>query len=205
MTQQWPVNLTVMLPGGQLSVPLIDELSKVVLEYEVDAFITTAQNLRITGIEETKIDEIKQRLAKVGAVFVEPGKFPLPRVCIGKRHCKFGTIDTLEVNDRILAEFARRERTKPKIKIAVSGCSRGCTNPRLTDIGIVGTHKGLDLYVGGKGGQLPKIGRRIGKALSIDEALAMMRVLVDFHDAKTEKKQRFDRLIDLEDFPYTEV
>ena len=205
MTKERPVNLTVMLPGGQMSVSLIDELSHVVQEYEVDAFITTAQNLRITGITDGKADEIKGRLARVGAVFIEAGKFPLPRVCIGKRHCKFGMIDTLEVNDRIMAEFADREKTKPKIKIAVSGCSRGCTNPKLTDIGIIGTPRGLDLYAGGKGGQFPKVGRRIGKGLTIDEALAMMRVLVEFHDAKTEKKQRFDRLLDLEDFPYSEL
>ena len=60
----------------------------------------------------------------------------------------------------------QKRKTKAKFKIAVAGCTLCCSNPKTTDIGVVATREGYELFAGGKGGPYPKIGRRIGREVA---------------------------------------
>lgn len=198
-------SVTVLIPAGRLPLDVMKEVYRLADEFSLEVYLTNAQNIRLLGIPADKIDFVKSSLTDLGVSLKGPGKFPLPRVCLGTGHCNLGIIDSLALSERITSTFGGREKTKAKFKIAVSGCILCCSNAKTTDMGIVATREGLELYVGGKGGPYPKIGRKIGKNLSEDEVLEMMSVLVDFHDAKTGNKQRFAKLINLEDFPFSEV
>jgi NAD(P)H-nitrite reductase large subunit len=205
MKNQIIPNVTVLLPAGRLPLDLMQEIYRLAEEFSLEIYLTTAQNLRLMGVPGDKLEILRNRLMDRGVQLKGPGKFPLPRVCVGKNHCNLGVIDTLALSDRITSKFEGREKTKAKFKIAVAGCTLSCSSVKTTDIGVIGTREGLELYVGGKGGAYPKIGRRIGKKLSEDQVLGMISVLVEFHDARTVKKQRFAKLIELDDFPYPEV
>ena len=67
------------------------------------------------------------------------------------------------------------------------------------------TKKGFDLFVGGKGGPNPKVGRRVLRNLSEEEVVDAVETLVEFHDKKTGKKQRMVKLIDDPEFPFPET
>ncbi len=198
-------SVTVMFPGGRLRLEALKGLQKIVEDFSTGVYLTTSQNVRLTDIPIEALEMVRQRVVDLGLDYKKPGQFPLPRVCVGKGNCPYGQRDTQSMSAAICEAFRGRERTKGKFKIAISGCSMCCSGPKTTDIGLVGTNKGYDFYVGGKGGPHPSIARRIGRSLTEEQALEMLARLVAYHDEKTRKKQRFCRLLDLEDFPYPEI
>ncbi len=195
--------LTIMLPGGIVPPEILAKVSELAGKYGFGVYVSTAQNLRLINIAEEHLDAIRNELAAAGAVFKGPGRFPLARVCIGAVNCNLGIADTIALAMRIHERFGSREKVKPKFKIAISGCPAACSGAMLTDIGIVATRAGFDLHVGGKGGPKPRVGRRVLKGVSEGEILDAIETLVEFHDRKTGKKQRFSKLLDEPDFPFS--
>ena len=197
--------ITILLPAGRLPQPLLAEVSALAARHGLEIYLTTLQNLRLMGVPKEAAADIRSRLAALGAEFKAPGRFPVPRSCIGGPHCKLGIIDTKALSDRILEQFAGRGATKAKLKIAISGCILSCSGTRTSDIGIIAGPHGYELHVGGKGGSAPKIGRRIKKDASEQEILEAIATLIDFHDRKTVSKQRMLKLIDDPEFPFPAV
>lgn len=197
--------LTILLPAGRLPLAVMDKVNALARKYHLEIYLSTLQNLRLMGIREEDLPIIREELAALGLQFKGPGKFPIPRVCIGVRDCSMGIGDPERISALILEKFKGREKTKQKFKIAISGCTLGCPGVLTTDIGIMATRKGFDLFVGGKGGPSPKVGRRVLRDLDEQGVVAAVAELVEFHDAHTETKQRMVKLIDHPDFPFKEA
>ncbi len=205
MTEEKKVSITVLLPAGRLPLDLMETAHRLADKYGLSIYLSTLQNLRLTDVPESAVQEVKGQLADLGADFKAPDKFPIPRVCVGQGHCNLGLIDTEAVSHKILDKFSDHQKTKPKLKIAVSGCTVCCSGTKLSDIGIVATRNGFDLYAGGKGGSSPKIGQRIAKNVDENKMLESLETLVKFHDTKTTKKQRMVKLLDDPEFPFTRM
>lgn len=199
------VNLTILLPAGRLSLPALDKVNELAQEHTLGLYFSTAQNLRLLGIKEDKLDDIKKQLAETGAEFKGPGKFPLPKICVGKPYCNMGIIDTEAFSNRITDYFKNRTKVKPKFKIALSGCTLSCSGALLADIGVVATRQGFDVYVGGKGGPRPKVGQKVAGKVNEDQVIDIIEKIVDFHDAKTGKKQRMIKLFKEPDFCFSKT
>jgi sulfite reductase beta subunit-like hemoprotein len=195
-------SLTVLLPAGRLERPLLEAVYELAGRYDFGLYLSTVQNLRLIDITEADLEPIKDRLAAAGAVFKGPGKFPLPKICVGKPHCSTGIIDTERLSGLVLARFGSRTGVKPKLKIAVAGCPLSCSGALLADIGVIATRNGYDIYAGGKGGPTPQTGRRVLRNVDEQRVLAAIGELVDFHQTKTGKKQRLRKLLNDPDFPF---
>ena len=87
-------------------------------------------------------------------------------------------------------------------KIAIAACPAACSNAMLSDIGIVSTRNGFDLYLGGKGGSRPKTGKRVVKGASEEKVLDIIGEVVDFHNCSAGKKQRFWKHLEDPTFPF---
>lgn len=196
------MDITILLPAGRLPLEIMAKAREMAEKFNLGVYLSTAQNLRLLDVSEEYVEEVKKELAIVGADFKAPGKFPLPRICIGESHCKMGVIDTEKLSSHILERFKGKEKTKAKFKIAVSGCVLCCSSPKTTDIGVVASKAGFEVYVGGKGGPYPKVGRRILRGVGEDEVLDSVEKIVAFHDTHTKQKQRMRKLIDHPEFPY---
>jgi sulfite reductase beta subunit-like hemoprotein len=205
MPNEKNISLTILLPGGRLSLDIMETALAAAKKYHLGIYLSTLQNLRLLDVPESLLDEIKKPFADLGAEFKAPGKFPTPRVCVGRSHCKLGLIDTEALSRKILAHFAGREKTKGKLKIAIAACAMGCSGIGTSDIGIVATRNGYDIFVGGKGGTYPKISRRIRRDVNEDEVVETLDALIEFHDRKTATKQRMFKLLDDPDFPFSET
>jgi len=198
-------SVTLLLEAGNLPADLLHAVDELVARLGLRVYLSTAQNLRLIGIPAAELDDVKALLGARGAIFKGPGKFPVPKVCIGKQDCNLGLVDTAALSRLIMERFGDRMNVKPKFKIAIAGCPASCSNALLTDIGMVATRNGYDIYVGGKGGPTPLVGRRIVRRADDMEVLRVIGQLVDFHDVKTGKKQRMAKLLDEPDFPYPEA
>ncbi len=194
--------ITVILPSGRLSLEIMRTALELVEQYNLGVYFSTAQNLRLTEVRPEDADAIKAPLAALGARFKKPGIFQKPRICNGRKYCKMGLVDTQSLSDRLL-ELYWDVPTKPKLKIAIAGCKFNCSNPKLADIGIFATPKGLDVYVGGRGGGNPLVASCIATAISEDEVVEMVGTLLHYYNSTGEKKQRMFELMDRDDFPYT--
>lgn len=198
-------SITILLPAGRLSTPLMKTLAALSEKFGFSHYLSTLQNLRLINVPEEHVEEIKDEIAAHGVDFKRPGLFPIPRICIGKPHCNLGVIDTAALSQQILDHFDDREKTKAKLKIAISGCILSCSGTRTSDIGIVANRNGYDFYAGGKGGPSPTVGRRLKRDIGLTELLETIKIIVDFHDQKTGKKQRLSKLITHPDFPFQEI
>ena len=65
--------------------------------------------------------------------------------------------------------------------MGVAGCSNGCSDPWLKDIGFFGTETGFTVVAGGKGGGTAKIGRVIAENLTEEQAVALARKIIAFY------------------------
>jgi dissimilatory sulfite reductase (desulfoviridin) alpha/beta subunit len=197
-------NITIMLKAGRLPIKILDKVQELMHKYNLEFYFSTAQNLRLLNINEEDKEDVKAELVAAGAEIRKKGRFPIPRICVGRPYCNFGLCDTRAISEKILDHFQGRT-VKAKIKIAVSACPANCANAVATDIGIFATKGGLHIYAGGKGGPRPKAGRRIAKNVDEDAIIPIIEKLVDFHTAKTKKKQRMAKLLSDPEFPYPEV
>jgi sulfite reductase beta subunit-like hemoprotein len=199
-----PKTLTILLPGGALPARVLRKVDELNARYRFEIYLSTAQNLRLYNIAEADLPAIREELAPLGIRFKGPGLFPVPRICIGNRSCKLGQIDTMALSDRILARFGAMTGVKPKFKIAIAGCPAACSNPTLTDIGIIATRQGFDIYLGGKGGPQPKTGRRVVRQADAERVLKIIGEVVEYHNRNGAAKQRLGKLLGDPAFPYRE-
>ncbi len=198
-------SITILVPAGLVLADIFDKVNELAKKYELAVYLSTAQNIRILNVQDENEEAIKAELQKVGAELKGPGKFPLPRVCVGESYCKLGLVDTMALSDRILAKYKSREPVKPKFKIAIAGCPASCSNVLTTDIGIKATKSGYEVYVGGKGGASPKVGLRIAKGVDEERVFEIIDQLIDFHAGKPGTKMRMAKLLSDPDFPFAEV
>lgn len=201
MTSQQIKHITVLVPGGILAPEQMKTVFDIAGKYNLTCYLTTAQNLRLLGATGENLEEIKTIFQEAGFTLKTPGRFPKPKVCVGMPYCSLGLADTFALSDKIFARFGGRTGVKPKYKIAVSGCPACCAGSKLVDIGIVATRNGFEVYAGGKGGFLPRTGKRIAAGLTDEEVVALIGRLADFHAAHTSTKQRIFKLMTLPDFP----
>ena len=205
MNSDTHISITIMLPAGRLPADLMKSVADLATQYGFSVYLSVLQNLRLINVPKQSEQEIKEQLASFQLTFKGPGQFPVPRICIGKPHCKLGVIDTEELSSVVTERYRDRKSTKAKLKLAISGCVLSCSGSKTSDIGIIAGRDGFDLYAGGKGGSNPKVGRRIKHAIDESELLETIDTLVEFHDKKTEKKKRMFKLLADEEFPYKQV
>ena len=198
-------SLTILIPEGVVSTQVLHTVNELVRQYGLGLYLSTVQNLRLLDIREEDEPKIREALAAIGAELKGPGKFPLPKICVGQSYCNLGLIDTMALSRKILSTCKDQGPVKPKFKIAISGCPAACSDALLADIGIKATRAGLEVYAGGKGGPFPKVGRRIAKGADEETVLGIIKRLVAFHAEKTEKKQRFAKVMEEPDFPFPEI
>lgn len=199
------VSITVLLSAGILPLDMMAAAHRIAEQYSLRIYLSNAQNLRFINVPEDMADTIKTELKALGAELKGPGKFPVPKICVGQGHCNLGLIDTEMLSKSILERFSSRTHTKAKFKIAVAACPLCCSDTKTTDIGIVTTRDGFEVYAGGKGGPFPRVGRRIERNADEERVLEIIAELVEFHDSKTEKKQRMNKLLGDAEFPFAEV
>jgi len=198
-------SLTLLIPGGIVSVPILEKVTDLARRHGLGVYLSTMQNLRLLDLPEDAEAGIRAELQAMGVAIKGPGLFPLPKVCIGRGYCKLGLADPFALSARIMERFGQRFPVKPKVKIAISACPACCSDAVLKDIGIRATRGGYEVFAGGKGGPQPRAGIRIAKDADEARVLEIIGTLMDFHDRKTTQKQRMCRLLDDPEFPYPPV
>ncbi|OYV78004.1 MAG: nitrite reductase large subunit [Acidithiobacillus ferrivorans] len=137
--------------GGVTSPAELKHIAEVAERYQVPMVkFTGGQRLDLLGVR-------KEDLPKVWADLGMPSGHAYGKAlrtvksCVGTEFCRFGTQDSTSL--AIDLEHALDRMWAPhKVKLAVSGCPRNCSESTIKDFGIIGVDSGWECYVGGNGG-----------------------------------------------------
>lgn len=183
------------VPAGLISSDQLRKLADVADKYNAKAIkITAAQRIALVGLEEKDIDSAWQDLGmKPGAAIglcVRSIK-----TCPGTTFCKRAFRDSVSIGLKLDDRYHGMNLPN-KLKIGVSGCPNSCSDNHTRDIGLMGTPKGWSVFVGGKGGTLPRLGDKLIMGVSDEKVLNLVDEIVKVYASNATVKERLGAYID---------
>ena len=173
------------LIGGLITPKQLRDIADVAEKYNASAVkVTGAQRIAIVGIKEEDIDNAWLDLGmKPGAAIglcVRSVK-----ICPGTTFCKRGLQDSVAIGAKL------------------DGAFHGRNLPNNRDIGLIGGPKGWILYLGGRGGVIPRLGDRIAMNIPDDKIFDVVERVIDIYAENGQGRERLGNYIDrigLEEF-----
>lgn len=182
------------VPCGLVTPELLRRIADVAERYDCQALkLTSAERIALIGL----------RAQDIGAVWRDLGMQPghvtgacvrSVRVCPGTDFCKRGQQNSLGVGRTIDARY-HGQPVPGKLKIAVSGCPNQCTETATKDIGLVGTRRGWDLWVGGSGGANPRMATRTAQHCTDSEILALVDGVLEWYRSSARPRERLHKTL----------
>lgn len=183
------------IPAGLITSDQLRKLADVADKYNAQAIkITAAQRIALVGLKEEDLDLAWSDLGmKPGAAIglcVRSIK-----TCPGTAFCKKGFKDSVSLGLQLDDRYHGMNLPN-KLKIGVSGCPNSCSDNHTRDIGLMGTPKGWTVFVGGKGGTIPRLGDRLIMGVSDDKVLDLVDEIVSIYSSNATGKERLGAYID---------
>ncbi|HBP28888.1 MAG TPA: nitrite reductase large subunit [Advenella kashmirensis] len=92
------------------------------------------------------------------------------KTCVGSEFCRFGTQDSTGMGIALEKDLVGMW-SPHKVKLAVSGCPRNCSESGIKDVGIIAVDSGWEIYVGGNGGIKTEVAQFFAKVETQEEVL----------------------------------
>lgn len=161
------------MKGGVTSPDQLRRIADVADKYSVPLVkLTGGQRIDLLGIR-------KQDLPKVWADLGMPsgyayGKsFRTVKTCVGSDFCRFGVGDSTALGIAIEDRF-QGIPSPGKLKLAVAGCPRNCSEALCKDLGVVAVDGGRwEIYVGGAAGAHVRKGDLLTTVASAEEVIIL--------------------------------
>ena len=115
--------------------------------------MTGGQRIDLLGIKKENLTAIWTDLNDAGMISGAAYAKGLRTVktCVGKEWCRFGTQYSMQLGVD-LEKLMWGSWTPAKVKLAVSGCPRNCSEATVKDIGIICVDSGFDIHISGAAG-----------------------------------------------------
>ncbi|MEH6495273.1 MAG: nitrite reductase large subunit NirB [Pseudomonas marincola] len=169
--------------GGMTSSDELRAIADVVDKFDIPAVkVTGGQRIDMLGVKKEDLLGVWSDLGDAGFVSGQAYAKGLRTVktCVGSDWCRFGTQDSTGFGIRI-EKFMWGSWTPAKLKLAVSGCPRNCSEATCKDIGVICVNSGYDIHFAGAAGLDIKGTELLGHASSEDEALEYIVALTQLY------------------------
>ncbi|MFZ3035138.1 MAG: (2Fe-2S)-binding protein, partial [Parvibaculum sp.] len=169
--------------GGMTSAKELRAIADVVDKFNIPAVkVTGGQRIDMLGITKEDLPAVWADLGQAGFVSGHAYAKGLRTVktCVGTDWCRFGTQDSTGFGIRI-EKFMWGSWTPAKVKMAVSGCPRNCSEATCKDVGVVCVDSGFDIHFAGAAGLDIKGTEILGHVVTEDEALEHIVALVQMY------------------------
>lgn len=204
----FPVYLGIVT-GEQLR-----RIADVVEDYDGDVRVTRQQNLILTGVPETRVEEVVTRMGELG-IPLDANRIRATSVgCTGQPLCNYAVTPTKGKLGQLIQHLERTfGSTIEGLKINLDGCPHACGHHWLGDIGLQGTTgrgdatsdekiEAYDIFLRGRYGADAQIGRPlIRRVPEADTQFYVERLVRAYLEGRqdTESFQQWsDRLTDEE-------
>lgn len=154
--------------------------------------VTGGQRIDLLGVRGEDLPAIWSDLNAAGMVSGHAYSKGLRTVktCVGTDHCRFGTQDSTGLGIK-LEKILWGSWTPHKLKLAVSGCPRNCSEATCKDIGVICVDSGYQISIGGAAGMDLRETQLLVQVASEEEA---MEVIMAMTQAYRENARYLDRI-----------
>ncbi len=139
--------------GGITTADELIAIATAAKRFDATVKVTGGQRIDLLGIKKEDLPLIWSDLNNAGMVSGHAYTKGLRTVktCVGTDWCRFGTQDSTGLGIK-LEKKLWGSWTPHKLKLAVSGCPRNCSEATCKDIGIICVDSGYQISVGGAAG-----------------------------------------------------
>ena len=155
--------------GGVVTPDELRRIADVADKYAVPMVkITGGQRIDLLGVRKEQLPAVWEDLGMPSG-YAYAKAVRTVKTCVGTDFCRFGLGDAIGVG--IALERAMEGLHTPhKVKSAVAGCPRNCSEAYVKDIGLVAVEGGWEIYVGGAAGGTVRKGDLLARTESAEEA-----------------------------------
>jgi ferredoxin-nitrite reductase len=179
----------VVLPVGKMLSSQMRALASIAHDCgDGDLRLTVWQNLLISGIPESRLPEVQERIENIGLEWRASSLRAGLVACTGSRGCRFSASDTKGHAEAIAKHCETRVTLDQPINIHLTGCHNSCAQHYISDIGLLGarvsvsdegdTVEGYHIFVGGGFSAEGTIGREVFHDVKAEEAPEMVERLL---------------------------
>ncbi|MGI9023021.1 MAG: NAD(P)/FAD-dependent oxidoreductase, partial [Acidimicrobiales bacterium] len=134
--------------------------------------ITGGHRIDLLGIKKDDLPRVWTDLGMPSG-FAYGKTFRTVKTCVGIEFCRFGLGDSTTLGVEMEERFKGLE-SPAKMKLAVAGCPRNCSEALVKDVGVVAIEGGRwEIYVGGAAGANVRKGDVLATVDSHDEVLRL--------------------------------
>jgi nitrite reductase (NADH) large subunit len=154
--------------------------------------VTGGQRIDLLGVKGEDLPAIWSDLNAAGMVSGHAYSKGLRTVktCVGTDHCRFGTQDSTGLGIK-LEKILWGSWTPHKLKLAVSGCPRNCSEATCKDIGVICVDSGYQISIGGAAGMDL---RETQLLVQVETEIEAMEVIMAITQAYRENARYLDRI-----------
>ena len=179
------------MPAGEVSAQGLIAIGEIAQKYSLYCKVTGGQRIDLFGAQLEQLPAIWQELVAAG---FETGhaygkSLRTVKSCVGANWCRYGVQDSTGFAT-LLENRYKGLRAPHKIKMAVSGCTRECSEAQSKDIGVIATDKGWNLYVCGNGGMKPRHADLFASDLDDETLVRYVDRLLMFYIRTADRLQR---------------
>ncbi|MEA2592721.1 MAG: nitrite reductase large subunit [Actinomycetota bacterium] len=140
------------IAGGVTSSEQLRAIADVADRYQVPMIkLTGGQRIDLLGIRKEDLPRVWRDLGMPSG-YAYGKTFRTCKTCVGSDFCRFGLGDSTSLGIAIEERFKGIE-SPGKLKLAVAGCPRNCSEAMVKDVGAVAVEGGRwEIYVGGAAG-----------------------------------------------------
>ena len=169
--------------GGMTSADELRAIADVVDKFDIPSVkCTGGQRIDMLGVKKEDLPAVWADLNAAGMVSGHAyGKaLRTVKTCVGSDWCRFGTQDSTGLGIR-LEKFLWGSWTPAKVKLAVSGCPRNCSEVTCKDVGVICVDSGFEIHFAGAAGLDIKPTEVLCKVETEDKAVEIITALVQLY------------------------
>jgi nitrite reductase (NADH) large subunit len=167
--------------GGVTSADELIRIGTVAKKYKVPMVkITGGQRIDLLGIQKEDLPKIWRELGiPSGHAYTKAVR--TVKSCVGTDFCRFGLGDAIKLAQDIEYKYQGIE-SPHKIKMAVAGCPRNCSEAMVKDVGVVAVEGGKwEIYVGGAAGGTVRKGDVLATVTTHEEAIRLVGRFIQYY------------------------
>ncbi|WP_315711097.1 nitrite reductase large subunit NirB [Brenneria uluponensis] len=185
------------IPAGEITPQGLIAIGQVAQRYNLYTKITGGQRVDLFGARLEQLPAIWRELIDAG---FETGhaygkSLRTVKSCVGSTWCRYGVQDSTRLAIALEQRY-KGLRSPHKIKMAVSGCTRECSEAQGKDIGVIATDKGWNLYVCGNGGMKPRHADLFASDLDTETLIQTIDRVLMFYIRTADRLQRTSTWMD---------
>ena len=169
--------------GGITSAAELRKIADVVDKFNIPTVkVTGGQRIDMLGVCKEDLPAVWADLGEAGFVSGHAYAKGLRTVktCVGTDWCRFGTQDSTGLGIRI-EKFMWGSWAPAKVKMAVSGCPRNCSEATCKDVGVICVDSGYELHFAGAAGLDIKGTEVLGHVKTEDDVIEYVVALTQMY------------------------